>query len=83
METCKSPRKVLREAYELALPLLPGDAHPEAVEILRAMGYHVAIELTAMSARVVPEPGAGVLAVVAGLVLGRSRRRRIGRACGI
>lgn len=23
METCKSPRKVLREAYELALPLLP------------------------------------------------------------
>jgi hypothetical protein len=23
METCKSPRKVLREAYELAVPLLP------------------------------------------------------------
>ena len=23
METCKSPRKVLLEAYELALPLLP------------------------------------------------------------
>ena len=26
METCKSPRKVLREAYELALPLLPAYA---------------------------------------------------------
>jgi hypothetical protein len=26
METCKSPRTVLREAYELALPLLPGYA---------------------------------------------------------
>ncbi len=23
METCKSPRKVLRDAYQLALPLLP------------------------------------------------------------
>jgi hypothetical protein len=28
METCKSPRKVLREAYELALPLLPTWANP-------------------------------------------------------
>ena len=27
METCKSPRKVLREAYELALPLLPAYAN--------------------------------------------------------
>ena len=27
METCKSPRKVLLEAYELALPLLPAYAH--------------------------------------------------------
>ena len=27
METCKSPRKVLREAYESALPLLPAYAH--------------------------------------------------------
>ncbi len=26
METCKSPRKILREAYELALPLLPAYA---------------------------------------------------------
>ncbi len=26
METCKSPRKVLLEAYQLALPLLPGYA---------------------------------------------------------
>jgi hypothetical protein len=26
METCKSPRKVLREAYELAVPLLPAYA---------------------------------------------------------
>ena len=28
METCKSPRTVLREAYELALPLLPTYASP-------------------------------------------------------
>jgi hypothetical protein len=27
MQTCKSPRKVLVEAYELALPLLPKYAH--------------------------------------------------------
>ena len=57
--------------------VLPGEAHPHAVEILRAMGYGVSIHLTAMSARVVPEPRAGVVLMAAAMVVGR-RSRMVG-----